>query len=61
MQEQDSKKSHPWGDFLNARYEAILWMKDEFDYSDEIIAQILSMDATHVLLIRNANHIWDKD
>lgn len=57
MQEQDSKKPHPWGVFLNARYEAILWMRDRMDYSDEIIAKHLSMDTKQVYMIRTSNHM----
>ena len=57
MQEQNSKIPHPWANFLNARYSAILWMKEKFDYSDETIAKKLSMDATQVYLIRTSNHM----
>ena len=56
-EDQDSKKPHPWGVFLNARYYAILWMKDEQNYSDEVIAKKLSMDPTQVYLIRTSSHI----
>ena len=43
---------HPWGQFLYARSEAILWMKHEMGYSDATIADRLSMDEMQVTLIR---------
>lgn len=58
--EQDlgcSCEPHPWGRFLNARYWAILWMKEEMGYDDETIAKRLSMDTMQVYLIRNSTHM----
>lgn len=46
------KKPHPWGEFLKARAEAILWMKNEMSKTDFEIARDLSMDETQVYLIR---------
>lgn len=45
---------HPWADFLNARYNAILWMKEEMGYNDKKIAEMLSMDERQVFLIRTS-------
>lgn len=53
----ESKKPHPWGHFLNARWKAILWMKNEMGYDDEIIAKKLCMDKMQVHLIRTSNHM----
>ncbi len=46
------KESHPWSDFLDARYRAILWMKNTDNRSDAQIAIHLSMDERQVFLIR---------
>lgn len=48
---------HPWGRFLNARYWAILWMREEMEYDDQKIAEQLSMDAMQVYLIRNSRNM----
>lgn len=48
---------HPWGAFLNARWRAILWLRDEFDYDDKTIAKKLSMDEMQVYLIRMSEHM----
>ncbi len=55
-----SKESHPWGDFLIARYRAILWMKDTMGYDDKRIAQELSMDQAQVYLIRMGRLSFNK-
>lgn len=52
---------HPWGAFLNARYLAILWMREEMGYDDEEIAYSLSMDAIQVRLIRTQLPILPKE
>jgi hypothetical protein len=52
---------HPWGNFLTARFYAILWLKDEFGHSDKQIAEILSMDEMQVYLIRGSTHLQDKE
>lgn len=44
--------NHPWGKFLDARANCIIWLKKTYGYNDEIIADHLSMDATQVYLIR---------
>lgn len=44
--------TNPWGRFLIARRAAITWLVAEFNYSDEQIASILSMDPFQVRLIR---------
>ena len=43
---------HPWAQFLYARGQCIVWMKNQFLRSDEEIAQFLSMDEIQVKLIR---------
>ena len=48
------KITHPWAVFLNARYDAILWMKEEMGYDDKRIAFNLSMDEKQVYLIRTS-------
>jgi Uri superfamily endonuclease len=48
----NEQASHPWHDFLNARARAIHWMKIERKYSDEQIAEALSMDERQVRQIR---------
>ncbi len=45
-------KCHPWGEFLNARYNAIIWLRKEFGDNDAQIAKKLSMDEEQVFLIR---------
>lgn len=57
MDDKDKNKSHPWSCFLNARYNAILWMKEEMKYDDKKIAIHLSMDERQVYLIRNSNYL----
>ncbi len=42
---------HPWGQFLYARSQAILWMKNEMKRSNFEIANALSMDEMQVQLI----------
>ena len=51
------EEPHPWGHFLNARYHAILWMREEMGYNDKTISQGLSMDERQVYLIRNSTHM----
>jgi hypothetical protein len=46
------ERTHPWAEFLNARFFAILWMKEKFGYDDKRIASDLSMDEMQVHLIR---------
>ena len=53
----EEEQPHPWGHFLNARYKAILWMREERKYSDKKIAESLSMDEMQVYLIRNSTHM----
>lgn len=48
----DEKKLHPWEEFLKARMNAILWMKEEMGRDDKLIANQLSMDERQVYLIR---------
>lgn len=48
---------HPWGEFLNARYKAILWMRKEMNRDDKEIAIALSMDEIQVYLIRTLTHL----
>lgn len=43
---------HPWGKFLSARYEAIIWIKEHMNRTDAQIAHDLSMDEKQVYLIR---------
>lgn len=43
--------NHPWGKFLYARSEVIMWMKNEMKRSDAEIADALSMDEMQVRLI----------
>lgn len=50
-------KTHPWHDFLNARYHAIIWLHEEMGYSDERIARDLSMDTMQVWLIRTSDQM----
>ena len=45
-------KCHPWGEFFNARYNAIIWLRKEFGDNDAQIAKKLSMDEEQVFLIR---------
>lgn len=52
-----NERPHPWSAFLNARYFAILWMREEMAYSDERIAHDLSMDTMQVWLIRTSKHM----
>lgn len=47
------KTKHPWGEFLEARKKAIIWMKKERNRNDKEIAMDLSMDEFQVYLIRN--------
>lgn len=53
----NNEKVHPWSRFLNARYDAIIWMKEEFGYTDKTIAIKLSMDEQQVYLIRTSEHM----
>lgn len=46
---------HPWGEFLKARYYAMLWMRDEMGYDNERIAYNLSMDEMQVYLILSSD------
>ncbi len=48
-----TEKTHPWANFLDARYETILWMTKK-GYDDHKIAESLSMDAYQVLSIKIA-------
>ena len=48
----ENENSHPWGNFLDARVQAILWMKNEQGCDDRKIALTLSMDEQQVYLIR---------
>lgn len=57
MSGECDKKTHPWGRFLIARWEAILWMHEEMGYNDKQIAQNLSMDKMQVYLIRTSEHM----
>lgn len=52
-----NKSPHPWGVFLNARWKAILWMREEMGYDDQKIAIKLSMDEKQVYLIRTSAHM----
>lgn len=52
IKELKMSKSHPWGDFLDARVRAIEWMHTDMGYEDYQIARALSMDETQVNLIR---------
>lgn len=52
MSGECDKKPHPWAVFLEARKEAILWMREEMNFDDEHIAYLLSMDKVQVYLIR---------
>ena len=49
---QYKKTDHPWGRFLDARADAIDWMRSEQKYSDKEIAWNLSMDEEQVHKIR---------
>lgn len=49
--------SHPWAYFLNARWKAILWMREVMEKNDKQIAQDLSMDEVQVYLIRTSKHM----
>ena len=51
-------QTHPWEIFLNARKNAIHWMKDDKNYSDKDIALFLSMDETQVYLIRTKKGVY---
>lgn len=42
---------HPWGVFINARWRAMLWMREELGYSDAVIADAMCMDEMQVYLI----------
>lgn len=53
----NDEKPHPWGTFLNARYNAILWMRDNRGYDDKTIAENLSMDEAQVFMIRTRQHM----
>lgn len=48
----EENKPHPWGVFLEARKDVILWMSEEKGRDDAGIAEDLSMDSTQVRLIR---------
>lgn len=51
---KDSK--HPWGKFLYARFEAMLWMREEMGYRNAEIADKMCMDENQVrLILMNAN------
>lgn len=45
---------HPWAEFLYARRNAILWMREEMGRTDYQIAWELSMDEAQVTSIANA-------
>ncbi len=47
-------EKHPWSEFLEARYRAILWMKDELKYTHEEIASFLSIDKYQIHSIINS-------
>lgn len=49
---KEKNEPHPWGVFLEARYQAILWMHNKQAYSDGEIAYKLSMDEEQVRQIR---------
>lgn len=44
--------NHPWGIFLDARKNVILWMKHKMKKTDKQIAEDLSMDEEQVFSIR---------
>lgn len=48
----EENKPHPWGEFLKARMNAILWMKEKMNQDDKTIAKDLSMDEIQVYAIR---------
>ncbi len=48
---KENNKPHPWGEFLKWRYRAMLWVKDEFGYTNEQLARQFSMDPMQVYLI----------
>ena len=48
----ETNYSHPWGDFLEARRRAILWLHYERGQDDAEVARTLSMDTNQVYLIR---------
>lgn len=54
---EDSNNPHPWAIFLNARWKAILWMRERMGYDDKQIAKNLSMDEMQVYLIRTSEHM----
>lgn len=57
--ENEKRSPHPWQAFLDARYHAIIWMKDELGYADITIAQQLSMDENQVYLIITSKRMPD--
>lgn len=51
------KEPHPWDNFLNARYEAMLWLRDKQKLSNAEIAKTLSMDEEQVRCIFHSMHL----
>lgn len=48
----DEENPHPWDAFLQARRNAIIWMREEMNKTDKEIATCLNMDEMQVYLIR---------
>jgi len=54
--EEINKTPHPWARFLNARRDAMMWMREEMNRSDKEIANDLCIDEMQVYLILEASH-----
>jgi len=53
--EERIPSSHPWGNFLNARLDAMLYMRDERGYSEAEITQALTVDERQIRSILSFN------
>ena len=60
MTEGIEKKSHPWGEFLNARFNCILYFSEQ-GLNDTEIATTLSCDAHQIKAIKLACNISGKE
>lgn len=51
----ENKEPHPWDEFLKWRFKAMIWVKNEFGYSNKKIAEVFSMDEMQVYLILDSH------